>query len=233
MLLILAVCITRNFHQTFYINGAIEFGIPWADFFGTISSGGFPLGICSILSSSFSLLGTRLVGKQDNLGNKIGVLTAFTAGSIDYMFGNASALITYPLTFFIMTFAVSKWKGGQRIKERDWIYFAIIFGGIALGFCLVYLGAWLFGGRTDAAFLNIIAITFGLSIGGNLCNAMKYKETWLSWVVYNLVQLTKSIIQLNLANVAKYVFYLINAGITLIDWFRNGDVNNEYVSQTN
>lgn len=186
--------------------------------------GAFPLGLFSIVGAVFSLLSARLIGKQNNLGNIIGVVTTINSGAIDYMFGNGSAIITYPLTFFIMTFSVNRWKGGEHIKERDLRYYSIIAGGLALGFILVYFGAWLFGGRTDSLFLNVVALTFGLSIGGNMCSALKYEETWLSWIVYNIVQLTKSVLQWNLANVVKYIFYLFNAAITFVDWKWNGDI---------
>jgi nicotinamide mononucleotide transporter len=223
VLIILIVCYVKDFQGTIYQNGGIEFGIPFRELPNYIQQGAFPLGIVSILSSTFSLLGTRLVGKQNNWGNFIGIIASFTAGSIDYLFGNHSAIITYPLTFFITTFAFKKWQDGVKIKKRDTFYYIIVVVGILIAFALVYLGAYLFGGRTDHAFLIIIALTFGLSLGGNFANAYKYEETWLSWIIYNIVQLTKGIMQLNFANVAKYSFYLINAVVTLFDWKFNGD----------
>jgi len=225
--LVLGVCLYRSFHETIYFQGEIQFGIKITELLGYIGQGAFPLGILSIVGAIFSLLSTRLIGKQNNAGNVIGVLTAINSGVIDFMFGNASAIITYPLTFFIMVFSVSKWKGGEKIKPRDFKYYTIIGLGILFGFVLVYLGAYLFGGRTDGLFLNIVAITFGLSIGGNICSALKYEETWLSWVLYNIVQLTKAAMQFNLANVVKYIFYLFNAAITLVDWRSNGDITVE------
>ncbi len=92
-----------------------------------------------------------------------------------------------------------------------------------LGFILVFLGAYIFGGRTDSMFLIIVALTFGLSLGANFSNAFKYEETWLSWAVYNVIQLVKAVLQINLANVVKYAFYLFNSAITLLDWKWNGD----------
>ena len=70
----------------------------------------------------------------------------------------------------------------------------------------------------------MVSITFGLSIGANFANAFKYEETWLSWFFYNVVQLIKNIMLVNIANVAKYVFYLANSVVTLLDWKLNGDV---------
>ncbi len=222
-LLIFGVCYYRNFHQTIFFQGEIQFGIPFKELWIYVQQGAFPLGIFSTAGAVFSLLSTRLVGKQNNWGNFIGILTTINSGVIDFLFGNASAIITYPLTFFIVTFAFNKWKKGALIKKRDTNYYLIIGAGLIIGFALVYLGAYLFGGRTDNTFLVIVSLTFGLSLGANFCNALKYEETWLSWIIYNIVQLTKNTMQMNIANVVKYIFYLFNAFITLFDWKLNGD----------
>jgi nicotinamide mononucleotide transporter len=205
------------------MDGEIIFGVALGDISSKMSEGAFPLGFVSIASAMFSMLSTRFIGKQSNVGNIIGVFTTITAGTIDYLFGNASAIITYPLTFLIMNFAVFNWAKGEKLRKIDWKYYLIMSIGIALGFALVYFGAYLFGGRTDILFLNTVAITFGISIGANICSALKYEETWLSWMVYNVVQFTKNLIQYNYANVAKYTFYMINAIVTLFDWKFNGD----------
>ncbi len=224
-LLILGVCVSRDFHETIYRKGQIEFGTPISQLWEVVLSGAFPLGIVSIVGAIFSVLSTRLIGKQKNIGNIIGVLTTISSGTIDYMFGNHSAVLTYPLTFFIMVFAVNKWRSkDSKIRDRDLLYYLILGGGMVLGFCLVYLGAYWLGGKTEHSFLIIVSVVFGLSIGGNVCSALKYEETWFSWVLYNLVQLIKNLMQLNIANVVKYIFYLFNATITLFDWKRNRDV---------
>lgn len=222
-LLIFGVCYSLNFYGTIYENGQIEFGVPFKALWGRVVNGAYPLGIFSTIGAIFSLLSTRFVGKQKNSGNVLSVITTVNSGANDYMFGNASALITYPLTFFLHSFAWVKWNRGVEVRKIDRYYFLIVFIGLVLGFLLVYLGAYLFGGRTDAAFLIVVALTFGLSLGANFCNAFKYEETWLSWVIYNFIQLVKAFMQLNWANVAKYIFYLINAGITLVDWKFNTD----------
>lgn len=224
-LLIFGVCIWRNFHGTIFFNGEIEFGIPMSELVNYMHQGAFPLGIVSMIGAIFSVLATRLVGKQNNWGNFIGILTTVSSGGIDYLFGNHSAIITYPVTFFIHTYAFSKWKNGERIRQRDIYYYLIIAAGMLLGFALVYLGAYLFGGITDPTFLILVSVIFGLSVGGNICNAFKYEETWFSWVIYNIVNLAKNAIQLNIANVVKYVFYLFNAAVTLLDWKWNGDAD--------
>lgn len=222
-LLIFGVCYYRNFHETIYQDGEIQFGIPFSELGTYIANGAFPLGIVSVIGAIFSVLATRLVGKQNNWGNFIGILTTVSSGVIDYLFGNHSAIITYPLTFVLHNIAFSKWKNGEKIREQDTQYYLINFGGIVIGFALVYLGAYLFGGRTDNGFLVLVSLIFGLSLGANFSNAFKYQETWFSWVIYNTIQLAKNMMQLNIANVVKYVFYLFNATITLFDWRLNGD----------
>lgn len=222
--LILGVCLYRSFHETIFYQGEIQFGIPIHELVSYMGKGAFPLGIFSIVGAIFSVLATRLVGKQNNWGNLIAIITTISSGTIDYLFGNHSAIITYPLTFFIHSFAFSNWKKGAAIRKRDIYYYVIIGVGILIGFALVYLGAYLFGGRTDATFLALVSIIFGLSLGANFCNAFKYEETWLSWVIYNIIQMFKNIMQLNIANVVKYIFYLFNAAITLLDWKWNGDI---------
>jgi nicotinamide mononucleotide transporter len=221
------VCIERDFHETYFHQGEMQFGVAITDIGDQIKNGAFPLGILSIIGAIFSMLSTRLIGKQNNVGNMIGVAATVNSGTIDYLFGNHSAIITYPISFLLNSLSVFKWHQGEKIRHKDLRYYLIFVGGILLGFALVYLGAYLFGGRTDHAFLIVVAITFGLSIGGNFANAFKYEETWLSWVIYNFVQLIKNLMILNIANVVKYIFYLFNAFITLFDWKLNGDISQQ------
>ncbi|MEM9884602.1 MAG: nicotinamide mononucleotide transporter family protein [Bacteroidota bacterium] len=223
-LLIFGVSYARNFHGTIYYQGEIQFGIPFLELSSYLQKGAFPLGILSIVGAIFSVLSTRLVGKQNNWGNFIGILTTISSGATDYMFGNHSAIITYPVTFAIHNFAFVNWRKGAKIKKRDVWYYLIFAAGIAIGFVLVYLGAYLFGGRTDFYFLSLVAIIFGLSLSANFCSALKYEETYGNWMIYNIVQLAKNFTQMNLANVVKYTFYLFNAAVTLVDWKFNGDV---------
>ena len=222
--LVLAVCVYRDFLGTVYQDGQISFGVPLNQLWGTVQAGAFPLGVFSTIGAVISLLGTRFVGKQKNLGNVFGIITSITSGLIDFLFGNHSAVITYPITFIIHNYAVKNWSDGVKIRKVDKYYYLISALGIMIGFSLVYLGAYLFGGRTDHGFLILVSLIFGISLGANFCNALKYEETWLSWLVYNTIQLFKNLMQLNFANVAKYIFYLFNSFITLMDWRLNGDI---------
>ncbi|MDR2840551.1 MAG: nicotinamide mononucleotide transporter family protein [Paludibacter sp.] len=221
--LVLVTCLLRNFHLTFYDDGQI-ISVPLGEQWSTMLAGAFPLGWLSTIGAIFSLLSTRLVGKQNNTGNWIGLATTINSGAVDYFLGNHSAIITYPLTFFIHTFAVVKWTKGVKIRKIDFWYYIINIIGIIIAYLLVWFGMKIFGGRTDFWFFHIIAITFGLSLGANFCTAFKYETTYLGWTVYNIIQLIKATLQLNVANIAKYAFYIFNAVVTLGDWIWNRDV---------
>ena len=113
----------------------------------------------------------------------------------------------------------------RKIRKIDLWYAIIVGGGLIAAFGIVYLGFNLFGG--DYELYPWVSLIFGLSIGANIANALKYEETWLSWMIYNFLQLIKAVIQLNIANVVKYIFYLFNALFTFLDWKLNGDVSNK------
>ncbi len=222
--LILGVCIYRNFHGTVYQGGEVKFGVPFAELWDTVLAGAYPLGILSTLGAVFSMLATRFTSKQNNVGNMIGVATTVNSGANDFLFGNASAIITYPITFLTHSLAVKRWAGGEKIREKDSFYYLIISISMVIAFALVFLGAYLFGGKTDTVFLLVVALTFGISLGATTSNAFKYQETWANWMIYNIIQLIKNSMLMNLANVIKYIFYLFNAALTFIDWKYNGDV---------
>ena len=99
--LILWVCIFRNFHGTIYQNDEILFGIPIDQLWAYIKQGAYPLGILSTLGAVFSMLATRFVGKQKNSGNVLGIVTTVNSGANDFLFGNHSALLTYPISFLL------------------------------------------------------------------------------------------------------------------------------------
>ncbi|MBX2816607.1 MAG: nicotinamide mononucleotide transporter family protein [Saprospiraceae bacterium] len=221
--LVLFICIWRNFHGTIYFEGQVVFGVLLRDLPGLVKEGAYPLGIFSTIGAVLSLLSTRLIGKQNNLGNVLGIFTTVNSGANDFLFGNGSAAITYPFTFLIMSYVARRWQQGEVIRKIDARYYVIVCVGLLLGTTLVFLGAHWFGGRQDIGFLAVVSLTFGLSLGANFSSAFKYEETWLSWTIYNIVQLVKNVMIANLANVAKYVFYLFNAAVTLGDWKFNGD----------
>ncbi len=221
--LIFGVCYWRNFHGTIYQKGEVQFGIPFNELWGYIKGGAYPLGVLSTIGAVFSMMATRFTSKQNNVGNAIGVVTTVNSGANDFLFGNASAIITYPITFLTHSLAFKRWRDGEKIRERDRFYWVIVIVAMIIAFALVHLGAYLFGGKTDSNFLLIVSVAFGISLGATFSNAFKYQETWVNWMIYNIIQLVKNSMLLNLANMVKYVFYLFNAALTYVDWKWNGD----------
>ncbi len=49
-------------------------------------------------------------GKLSKWGNYFGIVNTILSGTIDYILGNKAAIITYPVTFLIYTFAIKKWE---------------------------------------------------------------------------------------------------------------------------
>lgn len=229
--LILLVSILQDFQGTFYFNHKVQFEVAAKDWLVLIGEGAFPLGLFSIVVACFSMLSTRFIAKQNNLGNFIGIFTTICVCLIDFLLGNKSAVITYPLTFLISIFGTYKWRRGERIRQIDLRYYLLVIAGLIVGYALVYVGFEIFGTEGEwysdtrsRLLFHAIALTFGLSIGANMAVAFKYEETWLSWFVYNLVQLMKSVFIMNWATVGKYLFYILNTILTWLDWKFNKDI---------
>ncbi|MFV0540563.1 MAG: nicotinamide mononucleotide transporter [Aestuariibaculum sp.] len=225
VVLVLGISIYRKFHETIYYQGGIVFNIPPSQLISYIEKGAFPIGLLSTLGAVVSLLAARMIVKQKNLGNLIGVFTTVNSGIIDYLFGNHSAIITYPLTFFIAILATKKWYDGEKIKRADTRYYLLILCAFTLAYALVFLGFCWFGTPINTPiFKHSVAIIFGISLVGNISTVFKYEQTFLTWTFYNLAQITKNVIQGNLANVIKHLFYIANSILTFFDWKINGDV---------
>ena len=64
------------------------------------------------------MLSTRFTGKLSRWGNYLGILNTVLSGAIDYILGNKAAIITYPVTFLIYTFAIKKWQESQEGKPN-------------------------------------------------------------------------------------------------------------------
>ncbi|WP_414501793.1 nicotinamide mononucleotide transporter [Zymobacter sp. IVIA_5232.4 C2] len=194
------------------------------------------LGCVSILSTSMSLMSTRLVSRQKNLGNVIGVFTALSSAVIDFLLGIRSAWLTYPISMLANLLAALKWQRGVKVRSYDRLYWIILMASMLLGALLTWLGARL--ASTDT-FNNIVAwcglqpsgpitmstslfvttsLITGFAFVSNTANILKYEETWLTWMCYNLTRLFQSLLTLNIANAIKYIFYIFNAVITFIDW---------------
>ena len=179
----------------------------------------FPLGIFSIVNVGFSMVSTRLVTKKNNVGNFIGTLNTVLSGAIDYLLGNAAAILTYPISFVGNYVAFRFWKKKRVLNSIDGIFYRNLFFGMVLSLILNYLGFTYFSDKPiDWKLFFAIVIPAGISFGGTFNNSRMYPDNWFMWQLYNLSKIIQSVMILNIANTIKYVFYLFNAIIGYITW---------------
>jgi hypothetical protein len=179
----------------------------------------FLLGYVSILNTGFSMMGNRLVTKKNNLGNLITTCNTFLSGSIDYLLGNAGAILTYPVTFIANFLVFKAWKKSKILRSIDFIFYRNIILGFLFSFALNYLAfKYLSHKSIDWKLFFAIAIPAGITFGGTFNTARMYPDNWFMWQFYNLTKIVQSILLMNIANIAKYSFYLFNAIIGYITW---------------
>ena len=188
-----------------YLSSRLDKFVDWGPWTALV-----PFGFISVTNVGISMLSTRFTGKLSRWGNYLGILNTVLSGAIDYILGNKAAIITYPVTFLIYTFAIKKWQESQEGKpntrsKTQTKLIATIATIIAFTFAYItnYIG---YGGNMNPlAYVSTIA--FALSLIANVFNALKLTTQWGFWLVYNIVQLIKAGIQGNFANVGKYIFY--------------------------
>lgn len=179
----------------------------------------FPLGIFSIINVGFSMISTRLVTKKNNVGNFIGTLNTALSGTIDFLLGNAAAILTYPISFIGNYVAFRFWKKKKVLNSIDGIFYRNLFFGMILSLILNYLGFTYFSNKPiDWKLFFAIAIPAGISFGGTFNTSRMYPDNWIMWQLYNLSKIVQSVMILNIANTIKYVFYLFNALLGFITW---------------
>lgn len=185
-----------------------------------------PFGLISTASSSLSLIATRLTGRLSKWGNIISVINVVIAGLIDYALGNKGAVLTYPITFILSAWAVKSWQTYAEGKANKLSLNKLIILLIAFVIVSAHISFWLnyfaFGKQISALML-LTSLVFALSLIANLLNVLKLSEQWWFWLVYNVVQLLKALVQGNLANLGKYIYYIINAIVAKIVWNTNED----------
>ncbi|MQQ65797.1 hypothetical protein GEZ74_05695 [Streptococcus mitis] len=206
-----------------YLNSRLDKFVDWGPWTALV-----PFGLISVTNVGISMLSTRFTGKLSKWGNYFGIVNTILSGTIDYILGNKAAIITYPVTFLIYTFAIKKWEASQegrpnQMSQKQLKLAAIIISIIAFLFAFVtnYIG---YGGKMNLL-AYVTTIAFALSLIANALNALKLTTQWGFWLIYNFVQLTKAAIQGNFANIGKYIFYIINAIGALFVW------NDEEVEQ--
>ncbi|KYA21975.1 nicotinamide mononucleotide transporter [Streptococcus pneumoniae] len=215
-----------------YLNSRLDKFVDWGSWTALV-----PFGLISVTNVGISMLSTRFTGKLSKWGNYFGIVNTLLFGAIDYILGNKAAIITYPVTFLIYTFAIKKWEASQegrpnQMSQKQVKLAAIIISIIAFLFAFVtnYIG---YEGKMDLL-AYVTTIAFALSLIANALNALKLTTQWGFWLIYNFVQLTKAGIQGNFANIGKYIFYILNAIGALFVWndeevrYIEGNSNKEY-----
>ncbi|HET5302558.1 TPA: nicotinamide mononucleotide transporter [Streptococcus pneumoniae] len=215
-----------------YLNSRLDKFVDWGSWTALV-----PFGLISVTNVGISMLSTRFTGKLSKWGNYFGIVNTLLFGAIDYILGNKAAIITYPVTFLIYTFAIKKWETSQegrpnQMSQKQVKLAAIIISIIAFLFAFVtnYIG---YEGKMDLL-AYVTTIAFALSLIANALNALKLTTQWGFWLIYNFVQLTKAGIQGNFANIGKYIFYILNAIGALFVWndeevrYIEGNSNKEY-----
>jgi hypothetical protein len=84
------------------------------DFFG-FEIKNYYLGYQSILSTSISVMVTRLVTRRKNIGNLIGTFNTVSVAMIEFMLGNTAAIITYPVSVIGNYYAYHLWKQKKEV----------------------------------------------------------------------------------------------------------------------
>ena len=180
-----------------------------------------PLGLISVINVGFSMVSTRLTGRIDKAGNIFGIVNVALSGAIDYILGNKAAIITYPVTFVIYTWAIASWQrsieGKAKTMSKRNLMITLVATTIFAFVFSYYTNKLGYGGQMNTL-AYVTTVAFALSIVANVLNAFKLTNQYHFWFVYNLVQLAKAFVQGNFANVGKYIFYIINAIGALFIW---------------
>lgn len=199
-----------------YLNSRLDKFVDWGPWTALV-----PFGLISVTNVGISMLSTRFTGKLSRWGNYLGILNTVLSGAIDYILGNKAAIITYPVTFLIYTFAIKKWQESQEGKpntrsktQTKLIATIATIAAFAFAYITNYIG---YGGNMNPL-AYVTTIAFALSLVANIFNALKLTTQWGFWLVYNIIQLIKAGIQGNFANVGKYIFYIINSIGALFVW---------------
>ena len=205
--IVLAASLTLGYHKT-----EIDFTFQGTKYV-------FLLGYVSIINTGFSMMGNRLVTKKNNFGNLITTCNTFLSGSIDYLLGNAGAILTYPVTFIGNFLVFKAWKKSMVLRSVDFIFYRNILLGFFFSIVLNYI-AFKYIAQTaiDWKLFFAIAIPAGITFGGTFNTARMYPDNWFMWQFYNLTKIIQNILLMNVANVAKYAFYFFNAIIGYITW---------------
>lgn len=207
LIIVISASLTLNYHKTVF-----NFSFQQQKYV-------FYLGYLSILNTGFSMMGNRLVTKKNNIGNFITTCNTFLSGSIDYLLGNAGAILTYPVSFIGNYLVFKAWKKSKILRSIDFIFYRNIILGFSFSFVLNYIAFQYFSEKAiDCMLFFAISIPAGLTFGGTFNTARMYPDNWFMWQFYNLTKIIQNVLLMNIANIAKYSFYFFNAILGYITW---------------
>lgn len=214
VLLVVTIAINSGYLAT-KLSTFVHWG-SWTDY--------VPFGIISVFNVSISMLSTRFTSKLNRFGNYLGITNTVLSGVIDFILGNKAAIITYPITFLIYTFAIKKWNESQshrpnQLSKAKTQQLLIILIPTTLLFSYITTLIGYQGHMNTLAYVTMII--FALSLIANVFNALKVTTQWYFWLIYNVIQFFKAFTQGNFANVGKYLFYIINSLGAMILWKNN------------
>lgn len=180
------------------------------------------IGIISTLSAVASIMSTRYVAKLNNVGNVIGWINTIFCGMIDFVLGNVGAVLTYPISIYLNWKAKDNWENkynGTFGKPKKYNHFllGLILLATVTSFGLNALVYYMFNWGFNALFY-FASITFTFSLIADVLNVYKMPSQWSFWAIYNVAQFGKALIMGNIANVAKYVYYIINSIVGGANW---------------
>lgn len=183
------------------------------------------LGYQSILSTSISVMVTRLVTRRKNIGNLIGTFNTVSVAMIEFMLGNTAAIITYPVSVIGNYYAYYLWKQKSEVVPigiNKWFFINFLFG-FFISIVLNFIGFTNFLTTPNFEIQNMplfitTTLLVGLTFGGQINTAKKYKENWFTWQLYNLTKFVQNLQLGNIAQLLKYVFYFFNATLGWITW---------------
>lgn len=179
----------------------------------------FLLGYVSIINTGFSMIGNRLVTKKNNLGNFITTCNTLLSGSVDYMLGNIGAILTYPVSIIGNFIVYKAWKKSRILRSIDFIFYRNIILGLLFSLVLNYIAFnYLTEKEIDWKLFFSIAIPAGITFGGTFNTARMYPDNWFIWQFYNFTKIIQNVFLMNIANISKYSFYMINAVLGYITW---------------
>ncbi|WP_395063549.1 nicotinamide mononucleotide transporter family protein [Flavobacterium sp.] len=207
LLVVISASLALGYHNTQY-----KFTFQGKDYI-------FFLGYVSIVNTGFSMIGNRLVTKKNNVGNLITTCNTFLSGCIDYLLGNAGAILTYPVSFIANLLVFKAWKKSKVLRSIDFIFYRNIILGFVFSLGLNYIAFRYFSEKSiDWKLFFAVAIPAGITFGGTFNTARMYPDNWFMWQFYNLTKIIQNLLLMNIANVAKYTFYFFNAIIGYITW---------------